>query len=139
MNTKAVFVWMAALMLLLSCDFAAARGDSSFGGGFHSGGGGFHSNGGGGGNRGVESHHDGMHRFGRFNDFRGRGLIIIGDPFFWSPYFYDWTLYPATSELIYEQPGASFSYYCTNPAGYYPDIQHCPPGWLRVVPDVPPN
>jgi hypothetical protein len=27
-------------------------------------------------------------------------------------------------------------YYCPNPAGYYPYIQVCPPGWMTVVPPM---
>ena len=25
--------------------------------------------------------------------------------------------------------------YCRAPAGYYPDVQTCPSGWLQVVPN----
>jgi hypothetical protein len=28
-----------------------------------------------------------------------------------------------------------FSYYCIDPAGYYPQVQQCARGWLKVVPD----
>ncbi len=38
-----------------------------------------------------------------------------------------------------EQPGMvqtqiRYWYYCLNPAGYYPDIQDCPNGWMPVAP-----
>lgn len=26
-------------------------------------------------------------------------------------------------------------HYCENPRGYYPHIQQCPSGWLKVVPN----
>ena len=33
--------------------------------------------------------------------------------------------------------GSNYWYYCPNPAGYYPDVQTCPDGWLQVVPNRP--
>ena len=33
---------------------------------------------------------------------------------------------------------SQYSYYCTNPAGYYPQIANCPSGWLTVVPNNAP-
>jgi len=30
---------------------------------------------------------------------------------------------------------SQYSYYCTNPAGYYPQVATCPSGWLTVVPN----
>ena len=38
-------------------------------------------------------------------------------------------------------PGADaqYSYYCPDPAGYYPQLQSCPKGWLKVVPDRAPR
>jgi hypothetical protein len=32
-----------------------------------------------------------------------------------------------------------YSYYCTDPAGYYPQIANCPSGWLTVVPNSAPR
>ncbi|MGH8851944.1 MAG: hypothetical protein ACREYD_13195, partial [Casimicrobiaceae bacterium] len=37
----------------------------------------------------------------------------------------------------YSQP--QYSYYCTNPAGYYPQVGTCPSGWLKVVPNGAPH
>lgn len=34
---------------------------------------------------------------------------------------------------------AEYSYYCTNPAGYYPQVGNCPSGWLKVVPNGGPR
>jgi hypothetical protein len=31
--------------------------------------------------------------------------------------------------------GYASSYYCPSPAGYYPDVQTCPSGWLQVLPN----
>jgi hypothetical protein len=28
-------------------------------------------------------------------------------------------------------------YYCQNPQGYYPDVNNCPGGWMKVVPTTP--
>jgi hypothetical protein len=32
-----------------------------------------------------------------------------------------------------------YSYYCPDPAGYYPEVQTCAKGWLRVVPQSAPG
>lgn len=145
MKTKAVFVWLAALMLALGCNLAGARDGGSFGngGGFHGNGGGFQ------GHQHFDNHrdghmsgrfHDGRFHGGRFHDFHGRGLFIVGGPFFWDPYFYGAAVYPYNSELIYVPAGgADYSYYCRDPVGYYPDIQRCPSGWLQVAPDTAPD
>ena len=34
---------------------------------------------------------------------------------------------------------SQYSYYCTDPAGYYPQIANCPSGWLTVVPNGSPR
>ena len=36
-------------------------------------------------------------------------------------------------------PRDQYSYYCTNPAGYYPQVPSCPSGWLTVVPNSSPR
>ena len=61
-----------------------------------------------------------------------------------SPYYY-----PPPPVVVQEQPPvyiqpeqqqAYYWYYCQNPQGYYPYIQSCPSGWMKVVPDAtPPN
>ena len=92
--------------------------------------------------QGFEHRHDGSirhHELGRFQHFhRHSRVIIIGDPFFWPPSYYEPPLYtePLYSEhnpAIYFGPGVSYRYYCTDPPGYYPEIQSCPNGWLQVV------
>lgn len=30
------------------------------------------------------------------------------------------------------------TYYCTDPAGYYPQVRSCDKGWLKVLPDSSP-
>jgi hypothetical protein len=32
-----------------------------------------------------------------------------------------------------------YSYYCPDPAGYYPQVQNCANGWLKVIPDNGPR
>jgi hypothetical protein len=34
---------------------------------------------------------------------------------------------------------SQYSYYCTDPAGYYPQVATCPSGWLTVVPNAAPH
>lgn len=130
---KLMILWLTALALIFSgaASPAFARNNGGFhGGGFHGGGAQFH----GGGMRyggGPQAHHG----FHRFRDFHGRGVIVIGGPFFWDPYYYDPALYPVGS--VYIAPDGNYSYYCNDPAGYYPEVPSCPSGWLRVVPGDP--
>ena len=113
-------------------------------GGFHGGGGGFH---GGGGFRGGHFH--GGHVRSSFG-------VFIGAPAFWwgpayYPYYYPYpySYYDPSAVYIDNDPpvyverdtGAGvqregeYSYYCTDPAGYYPQVPNCNKAWLKVVPD----
>jgi len=38
-------------------------------------------------------------------------------------------------EVEPQRSGSNYWYYCRDPAGYYPDAQTCPSGWLQVVPN----
>ena len=81
------------------------------------------------------------HEPGRFNHF-GRHhsrVIIIGGPFFEPPIYYAPAPYTVQNPTIYIDPGVGYSYYCTDPSGYYPQIQDCPGGWLRVIPEILPD
>jgi hypothetical protein len=42
---------------------------------------------------------------------------------------------PAARSGLPGQYSYQFSYYCIDPAGYYPQVQQCTRGWLKVVPD----
>jgi len=127
-------LWCAAVALILSSATGTAlafNGGDHRGGGFQGSASGMHNgmhNGGG---------HEARHGFHRgFHDFRGRGVIVIGGPYFWTPYYYDPGFY--SSGTMYVAPGSDYSYYCNDPAGYYPEVSTCPTGWLRVVPgDAP--
>lgn len=35
----------------------------------------------------------------------------------------------------YTPPPQNYWYYCQDPEGYYPQVQSCPEGWMRVVPN----
>lgn len=75
-------------------------------------------------------------------------------PSYGYPYYYPGTpVYSDPGSVTYiEQDGAAqsgdaymprregeYSYYCTDPAGYYPQVQNCSKGWLTVVPGGPPG
>ena len=146
-------LWLAAVALILSAGtgFSAALNS-----------GGMHGHGGvaqrqGSDRHGFEHHRDGFehrrdgfvghrdgfigHReFDRFHHFhRHSRFIIIGDPFFGVPIYYAPPLYVEQYPPAYVVPYVNYSYYCTDPSGYYPEIQSCPNGWLQVIPDTSPD
>ena len=106
--------------------------------------------------------HGGFHGHGRFQGhgrFHSNFGFFIGaplfwwppDPFFYPPYYYPSYYYPPISQVYVEQtpvyvqrndtaanpPAANYWYYCQNPQGYYPYVQDCPAGWMKVVPQPP--
>ncbi|MEO9136395.1 MAG: hypothetical protein ABI316_07305 [Casimicrobiaceae bacterium] len=130
-------------------------GGGNWSGGGHGGGGNWSGGGhGGGGNWG------GGHNFrGGFHehDFRWRGFgsVFFGVPWYFPGYYYgypsysyyDYPTYSPTysyydypTQVYVEPPDSSapaaprVQYYCPD-AGYYPAVNACPQGWLRVVPD----
>jgi hypothetical protein len=87
---------------------------------------------------------------GYYPRYHSYGSVFVGIPWYWPsyyayPYYYDSPTYyydydaPAT---VYVQPqtrsAPATQYYCPD-TGYYPTVQACPQGWLRVVPDAPPQ
>lgn len=114
------------------------HGDGSHGGGSHHHGG--HSHGG-------DSHHHGGHWHGSVWLGPGSGW------FFWAPWwgvpYYPYYAYPPVVvepqpllniETEPEHQEQGYWYYCKNPEGYYPYVQQCPGGWMKVVPSpVPPG
>ena len=76
-----------------------------------------------------------------------RVFIGVGPvwPWWWGPpVHYVYPVYSAPvviqqSPPVYiqqEEPAAQpFWYYCQNPKGYYPYVQQCPGGWMKVVPN----
>lgn len=86
------------------------------------------------------------------------GSIWIGpgwgfwDPFYY-PYYYpypSYRYYPAPSVVVPQQPEeyitpdsqseeeGGYWYFCRKPEGYYPYVERCPSGWMKVVPNVAP-
>ena len=97
---------------------SGGNGNGSHEGGVSHGGGGFHGGG-------------GLHHGGRFHGRRAfvGPPIIIGPGYF--PYGY---AAPYDYSYPYDDGSGSSYWYCGDPAGYYPDVQTCPNGWVQVVP-----
>jgi hypothetical protein len=86
-------------------------------------------------------HHGQSRHHHRGSHFYWSGSFVIP----WQPYgFY------APPPVIIQQPPPvyvqpeqqeeNYWYYCPDPQGYYPYIQNCASGWMKVVPDAtPPN
>lgn len=84
-----------------------------------------------------------------FHHVGARVFVGIGPvwPWWWAPPVYP--VYPVyTAPVIIQQsppvyiqqeaPAQQYQqywYYCENPKGYYPYVQQCPGGWLKVVPN----
>lgn len=81
------------------------------------------------------------HESGRSRHFDRHSGVIIGGPLFGPPIFYSPPLHAEPKPPVYVviEPGVNYSYYCTDPGGYYPAIQNCPTGWLLVIPGTPPD
>jgi hypothetical protein len=119
--------WVGILGLLAVLLFASAVPGHAWRGGHGFGGRGFHS-------------------FHRFHRFGGPHIGIgIGIGPFWGPYWASYTYpyaYPYVYPPVVVQPAPPVStplpprywYYCNNPQGYYPYVQHCPGGWRPVAP-----
>jgi hypothetical protein len=135
---------------------AQMHGGGSHGGGFHSGG--FH----GGGFHGGGFHGGGFHGSRVFVGFGfgapwwgwGPGYYPAYYPYYgaygyypytdYYPYAYDYEpSYIQQDNPAYSPPRGGqrggYSYYCPDPAGYYPQVQTCAKGWLRVVPQDAPG
>lgn len=64
-------------------------------------------------------------------------------PYLYQPFYYPREV-PSTPPVYIQQPvptapqyPSGYWYYCTDPEGYYPNVQECPLGWLQVNP-LPP-
>jgi hypothetical protein len=149
-------------------DGGARQGGGWQGGGGHGGwqGGGGHGGWrGGGGHGGWQGGHGGWRggtRIGIGFGFPGFYWGGWGYPYYAGyPYYSSYPYYAAypysySDEPVYGEPGPStyiqrdsapqgsqgsagqYSYYCPDPAGYYPQLQNCPKGWLKVVPENSP-
>jgi hypothetical protein len=135
---KLAIACIAAFAVLGGIGATNAQMHGGGGGGFHGGGGGFH--GGGGSHGGGGLHGGGFHG-------HSHGSFFIGAPILFGPGYYPYgysypygdvpfTFYgnPDTAD-VERQDSGSLYWYCRDPAGYYPDVQTCPSGWLQVVPN----
>jgi hypothetical protein len=86
-----------------------------------------------------------------------RGSVWIGPgwggggPWWWGPPYYPYyPYYPEPPVVIQQQPpayveptpqpeGQYYWYFCQDPQGYYPYVKKCPSGWLKVIPQTPPD
>ena len=124
-----------AIACIAACAFLGGIGatNAQMHDGSHAGGGDFHGGGG--------SHGDGFHGGGGIHHGGGfHGRAFIGPPIIIGPGYYPYGYsYPyGFSPYDYSYPYAdssSYQWYCRDPAGYYPDVQTCPSGWLQVVPN----
>ena len=91
---------------------------------------------------GHEHYHENWHRgewHHEWHDGRFGWWWLVNGAWFWyaaatypypaEPYAPAVIQYPAPPS---PQPPASFWYYCSYPAGYYPSIPNCPGGWQAV-------
>lgn len=82
----------------------------------------------------------------RVGVFLGPGVWWPG---WWGPYYPYYPYYPPQVVVreqpeIYVQPAPQaeeprYWYYCREPQGYYPDVNKCPKGWMKVVPPANPG
>jgi hypothetical protein len=88
-----------------------------------------------------------------------RGGVWIGPgwggwgPWWWGPPYYPYPYYPYEPNppvVIQQQPPTYveptpqpekeyYWYFCQKPQGYYPYVKKCPGGWLKVIPQTPPD
>jgi hypothetical protein len=166
MKTRAWLVTIGFLILAVLLTWGSAPCDAksggsghggSHGGGWHSGGGGRHggSHSGSGGRQGGGQHrghgggrHSGWYRGGTLGGGAWAGGVVIGGFPLWYPYGYGSVygpMYPPTVEespppvYIEREPPAEYWYYCWDPQGYYPSVEECPGGWVKVAPQMAPD
>jgi hypothetical protein len=142
---KTIFITFAVLILLFANTFSgyAARSGSYHGGGSYHGSG--HYRGGG--------YYHGPRFSYSGNIWIGPGWGPWWGPGWGYPYYYSYPYYPyyqppvinQQQSPVYVEPAPqqeeqNYWYYCPNPQGYYPYVQQCPKGWLKVIPStVPPD
>ena len=148
---KIISIVLALMVVLMVSVLTADAGSGGRGGG-HGGHGGYSSHGGGHGGGYVR--HGGYYRHGGHGDGHVRIGVNFGPgwwgPYPYSPYYYPYyypypysPYYPAVRVIqqpasdIYVEPSEEatrYLYYCPQPEGYYPAVEKCPKGWLKVVP-----
>jgi hypothetical protein len=157
---------LSAVAMTASAQHSHGGGSMGGGGGWHGGGGGSWHGGGGSWHGGGGHWHGGSSvAIGIGFPYWGWGWPYYGYPYYGYaygypyPYGYGYSDYAGPQSYIqrdtgdavapppsgqyssqppeYSQP--QYSYYCTNPAGYYPQVGTCPSGWLKVVPNGAPH
>jgi len=94
------------------------------------------------------------HHHGGDSHFFFSGSVVLGPWYPWYPYYPYYSYYPcypyydpAPAVAVEQQPQqyaesgeqqSDYWYYCQNPQGYYPYVQSCPGGWMKVVPQTTP-
>ncbi len=162
--TAALALCAAGVAVAQSHGSGAWHGGGSHGGGSGHGGGWHGSGSHGSGWHGSGWHHGGWRggsHFGLFVGFPGYYWPGYYPYSYYYPSYYTYPYYPAyyyPATPVYDDSAPStyieqdsggvtqqsaprqgqYSYYCTDPAGYYPQVQSCATGWLRVVPDAGP-
>ncbi|HSE02682.1 MAG TPA: hypothetical protein VLK35_00910 [Methylomirabilota bacterium] len=105
-------------------------------------------------------HHHRGHHHGGHHGFHGKhfyGHSSFFGPRFYGPRWYPYYAYPRPFYGGYyygyapvvtpppvvvtppptpyvERPSSQYWHYCHDPAGYYPEVQQCPGGWIQVPP-----
>jgi hypothetical protein len=97
-------------------------------------------------NGGYRSGHSGH---GGHGHWRSSFSLHLGAPLFWPYYSYAPVYYPQpvvvapAPQVIYVEqaqqpvappPAQQYWYYCSSPEGYYPNVQQCPSGWQKILP-----
>jgi hypothetical protein len=136
---RTIYIILTTILVVL---LTSTLTDYAYGaGGYH--GGGYH----GGGYYGGGYHGGGYHGGGYY------GGVWIGPGWGWggwgpwwgAPYYPYYASPPVVEQQapVYVEPTPqreeqSYWYYCQNPEGYYPYVQNCPGGWMKVVPQPAP-
>lgn len=84
-------------------------------------------------------HHHPWHHHRHGSHSHWRTTVVLGP---WYPYGYcahrPVIVYQEPSVYVQQEQEESYWYYCREPEGYYPYVQSCPGGWMKVVPDTTP-
>ena len=154
---KALFSMAAAALLVMAMQASAAPPPRGGGGGYRA------SPPAGGGHYGHSAKHHGWHggyRGPSIGVYYGPGFgygfpyaygvpypYAAGYPFAYAPVVIRST--PVAQTYIQQEtvaeaavqaaPTVNYWYYCTQPAGYFPYVQHCNQPWMKVIPQNPVN
>lgn len=76
------------------------------------------------------------HRQFRHHHHSGAKFVFGFGPVWWGPAYrvYRAPVVIQQSPPVYIQQEPYYWYYCTSAQAYYPYVQQCPGGWLKVVP-----